>query len=618
MIENVLNSLAVSSLVLLSSLALYLPLCALIKDRKIAVRYAIPFSISIEIIIGYIFYCTNTVRYFPLSYLLIVVILNVFALFRLRLVGLPKPKIKLSSIFVWAAFGTAILFTRYYDAFSFISPGNNDTFNHIAFVRDLNERGYLSNGFYAPGFHLFMMPISKLISFHVLYRFAGPAIGTVSALAFALLLKDHLKNKVLQFLLIGFLTFPIYNQLTLQTMGFFSSALTFILFTSFITLIKDIAQSTKISLVLFSIFSVCLALTVPYLLITIIPAYLITYLIILIARKNFSKRLPRYILFFNLILAGGLIISFLHVFVQSSVLERYYGFPNVQVAPEKPIIETETDIQKIDSGELTDGLHLPKFVTNNSFLNPIIGTSIDILKIKNIRSASSVLGLGGYLWIAFSVFLVMYSIRKKNAVLLTIAACSIVFGLATQTGILEISTYRGRSGWYLLLLSLMGIIMFFDELKIKKILNWVLGASLILAASGFLYPPIFYRPYYEDEFKRIKNISQEYRDKIILVVAREKYLRLVAPNIETLELNPSSLGKDNTFVVIEKKIFKPDPTLSQAAISTDKNFSQYNKRFEILNTKLSEKNEQIMSSEQFSKFSKIFEDENFEIFSNIN
>lgn len=617
MIENVLNSLAVLLLVIFSSFALTLPLLAIVKEKNVAIRYAIPFSISVEIIIGYFFYCTNTVRYFPLAYLIIVIVSNLVALRKLWPIRLRKPKIKQSSLFLWLVLCAAIVYTRYYDAFSFVSPGSNDTFYHIGFVRDLSERGYLSNGFYAPGFHLFMMPISKLIPFSALYRFAGPAIGLATAAALILLIKDYLKNKYMLFLFAGLLSFPIYNQLTLQTIGFFSSALTFVLFASFIILTNDAARNTKRSFLLFSAFSVCLALTVPYLFITLIPAWLVSLLVLAIFKRKFGKNNLRFMLIANLILVGGFFVSLGHVFIQSSVLERYYGFPNVQVASDELSPETEIEGFEIDSGELTTRLHLPKFITDNSFLNPIMGSAIDAFKTKNIRLPNNVLSVGGYLWIAFSIFLVVHSIRQKNVVLFTIATCSIAFGIATQTGALEISTYRGRSGWYLLLLSLMGIVLFLDGLKIKKISNWFVAAGLILAASSFIYPPTYYRPYYEDEFKMIKNISKKYPDRVILVVAKEKFLRLVAANIETLELSPDNLGKDNTIVIIEKKIFKPHPVFSQIAVSTDKNFSQYNKRFEIQSSKLEETNKQIVTNSSFPKFAKTYEDDNFEIYSNI-
>lgn len=618
MIENVLNSLAVLLLVFFSSFALALPLLAIVKEKNIAIRYAIPFSISVEIITGYVFYCTNTVRYFPLVYLIIVVASNLVALWKLWPIRFLKPKIKLSTLFLWLVLCAAIVYTRYYDAFSFVSPGSNDTFYHIGFVRDLSERGYLSNGFYAPGFHLFMMPISKLIPSSVLYRFAGPAVGLATAFALILLIKDYLKSKYVLVLFAGLLSSPIYNQLTLQTTGFFSTTLTFIFFASFIFLVKEIAQNTKISLMLLAIFSLSLALTVPYLFITLIPAYIFALIVFTVIKSVFTKKYPRYLLIINLVLVGGFIASFGHVFIQSNILERYYGFPNVQITPDKKVLETETDTQRISSEELTDDFELPEFVSTSPYLKPIIGSAIDALKIKNIRLANSVLGLGSYLWITFSFFLLVFAIRKKNASLLIVASCSIIFGLATQTGVLEISTYRGRSGWYLLLLSLIGTVMFLDGLKTKKISKWLLIAGLILAISGFVYPPTYYRPYYEDEFKIIKSISKKYSDRIILVVAKEKFLRLVAPNIETLELNPDNLGRENTMVIIEKKIFKPHPVFSQIAVSTDKDFSQYNKRFERQSLKLEETNKQIIENSNFSKFSKTYEDNNFEIYSNIN
>ena len=614
MTHNILISLATFILILISSLAMYLPLCALTKNKIIGLRYAIPFSISIEIIIGYIFYCTSTMTYFPLFYLIFAILINIWAYYKLRPIAFKKISLNWMVILAVSVVSIVIIYTRCYDGFKFIGPGSNDTYNHLIFVKDLIRTGYLSNGFYAPGFHLFLMPIAKIIPFADLYRFAGPAIGIVTLGSFVLLFKDYLKNKILLIFLLALLALPVYNQFTLQTIGFFSSALTFIYFASFIVLISDQdIKKRKLHLSFFLIFTVALALTVPYLFVVILPAALIIFFVVLIFQKRFNAGYPRYLLTINLILIVGFVVSFGHIYIQSNILKRYSGFPRIATT----YYESDGTQVITLNNELADTLHLPRFIKNNSFLRPMVGTGYDLLRVKNIRSAKSVLGLGAYLWIAFSFFLLAYASRKKNTILLTVAVLSVFFGLCAQTGMFEMSNYRGRSGWYLLMLSIFGLVLFTDQVYSKKMFQWVLVGSVIIAATGFYLPPQYYRTYYGKEFEIVIQIARSYPDKKINLIASNHELSMVAENITAQDFIPENLVNSDTFLILEKEILCPDPVLSQGAVSTDKNFVEYNKQFEASENKLKSAIDSIKSDENFKKYNKYFENEDFVIYENI-
>lgn len=613
MTHNILITLSTFLLVLISSFAMYLPFTALIKDRVVGLRYAIPLSISIEIIIGYIFYCLGTVEYFPISYLIIVLLANIWAYSKLEPLKFKKIRPKWTMIIAISITLVAVIYTRYYDSFKFVGPGANDAYHHLNFIKDLIRTGYLNNGFYAPGFHLFLMPVAKLIPFPDLYRFAGPAIGIVNAIFFGLLFKDYLKNKILLIFLFVLLALPIYNQFTLQTIGFFSSSLSFIYLASFIFLAsdKDIKER-KINLSFFLIFSVALALTVPYLFVEVFPAFLIFLFMVLFFKKSFKIGYSHYLFLINVILVLGFAASFGHVYIQSKILKRYSGFPGIAITYSKP------DGTQVDTSneELADNLHLPRFIENNRYLRSIVGTGYDLAKIKNIRPANSVLGLGAYLWIACSFFLLFYALRKKNAVLLAVAVLSIFFGLCTQTGMFEMSNYRGRSGWYLLMFSIFGLVIFVDHVYQKKMLRWFLAICIILSATGFFLPPKFYRSYYDEEFRVVSQIARQYSDKNITLITNNHQLDIVAENITIQRLIPDFLQNDNPVLMIEKEMLYPDPVLSQGAASTDKNFIEFNKQFEAAKEQLKADNNEILSSEQFKNFKKFFENEEFTIYEN--
>ncbi len=623
MITNIIISLVVLILVLLSSFALFLPLWAVLKDKKMALRYAIPVSISIEMIIGYIFYCFTIARYFPIFYLILVLGLNLVAFFKLKR---PNPfrfsfaRPNLISVVVFLIVASALVYTRYYDGFSFISPGGNDAYNHIVFVKDLLIRGYLSNGFYAPGFHLFMMPIAKIVSVSYLYRFAGGALGLLTVLATFLLFADRLKDKSSKILLIALFSFPLFNALTLQTIQFFSSAITFISLGTFISLVIEEPQKKKQAAVIMLISAVALAVNVPYFFISLIPALALLLIITLIATKSFPKVFRGHLSVLSLMLIAGFTVSFIHVYVMSGLLKRYDGFPNIPIAAKETVAANSSlvveESGKIGTGELAGSLGLPSVISSNKYLAPITGAAYDLVRIKDIRPATSLLGLGGYLWIAFSVFLLAYSLRKKNKLLLVIAVFSIVIGISTQTGFLEINTYRGRSGWYLLYLMLIGAIVFTDQFISAKNRKIFIVLAALLPIAGFIFPPKFYRVFYEQEFIALKKIADEYPGNMINLISQQRQLPVVSTKINKLKTEPESLVNSDTVLVIEKTLRKPDPVLAQAAVSSDKNSADFNKRFEDRENENEQVNKQILSSPDFSNYRKIIEDKDFIIYSN--
>lgn len=611
MIYNILISFTILLLVLLSSFAMYLPFRALIKDKAISLRYAIPFSLSVEILFGYIYYCTSTMSYFPICYLVFALFLNILAYVKLKPIILTKISVNIGILLVLIISVLALLYTRYFDSFSFVGPGGNDTYAHLVFVKDLINPGFLRNGFYAPGFHIILMPIAKLIPFSDLYRFTGPAIGIVTLISFVLLFRDYLKNKILLLFLLALLALPVYNQFTLQTIGFFPSSLTFMYFVSFIFLLSDKDnEKRRANLFIFSIFTFALALTVPYLFVTILPAFLIIFFIVLIFRNKFNKKYPFYLFLINLILILGIFVSFGHVFLQSSILKRFSGInlPTIEV--------TITEDVKI-TDKLANKEYSPKVIANNSLLNSIVGTGYDILRVKNIRPVNSILGIGAYLWMGFSFFLIVYGLRKKNSILLIVAVLGVFFGLCTQTGMFEMNNYLGRSGWYLLMLSIFGSVLFFDQIYSKKMTNWLLAVCLILLITSFFFPPQYYRPYYDEEFKTISQIAKQHPNDSITLITNNKQLAIVAENITAQHFLPDFLRNDNPVLIIENKFLRPDPVLSQRVTSTDKEFIEFNKAFEIEKENLKYNIERIKSNKDFKSYRKYFENDDFAVYENI-
>jgi hypothetical protein len=203
--------------------------------------------------------------------------------------------------------------------------------------------------------------------------------------------------------------------------------------------------------------------------------------------------------------------------------------------------------------------------------------------------------------------------------LLIILIFSIVFGLATQIGALEMSTYRGRSGWYLMMMALLGMSYIFDEIPFnKRYLNLMYVLLLVIFLAGFISPPTYYREYYTEPFTQAKLISRQFPNQKINFITDEKRVPMVSNNISFSELDSSSLKDtcefDKCFLILNNKFFYYDPVLSEKALSTDKGFREFNKEQALLKDAQNETISEIKKSPNFSKYQKYWEDENVTIY----
>jgi hypothetical protein len=132
---------------------------------------------------------------------------------------------------------------------------------------------------------------------------------------------------------------------------------------------------------------------------------------------------------------------------------------------------------------------------------------------------------------------------------------------------------------------------------------------------GFVSPPTFYRTYYEQEYVAVKEIAEKFAPEMVTVIASDSRLSVVADNLSVQDLDIKNLpisGKG--FVIIENEYFIPDPTLSQGATSTDRDFSEYLKRQDLLEKEWNEKVFQITTSEEFKEFKLVDEYAQFKIY----
>lgn len=620
-LKDIIEIIKILSILLLSSFALYLPLYALLKNKFSALQLTIPVSISTQIIFGYIFYCFAKTTSYPSYYLIGILLINVLAL------SIIKPSLKLAkfkpnwgAIIIIILVLTAMLYHFFYDAFSSFAPGTIDTIAHINFIFiDLDKYGFLSFPSYPPGFHILLYPLTIVSSQIPVYRFTGPLIGLLTLASVILVYKDIFKHKISQAALIGILLLPVFNQLTLQLIGFFSTALSFIYITFLLFIILEKNISTKIKTVLLFIVLVGIALTIPYLSVQLIPCLVILSIFSFFNYKAKQPNVHRTIILTTLILIFSFLVAFGHVYLQSSVLKRTTGFPTIDMVDAgKDGLIIKNNYQK--ESDFIE--HLPRVLQRiartsiaQNYALPMLFTGEDIIKIKNVREFKGALSIGAYglIFIALTIAI----LKRKEINLAVLSIFVIVFGVSVQTGILEMSTYRGRSGFYMLFFSVLLITSLIDHYYKSKYQKPLIGVIAILIASSFIAPPRYYRDYYTEYFEVAQRILRENQGKKILLKTSRLNLSSISSRITTEPLSDvmdmKKCDHDTCFVILEKNYLWIDPILSQRSYAADKGAVSFNKWQESNEEQQSELLVSIKKSSGISNYEKYWEDENIEV-----
>jgi hypothetical protein len=641
----------IATILLISSFALFLPLTVFL-GKNLATKFVIPASIAFQIIFGYIFYSMNLAREYPLFYLLFILGINIWSFWQLKLKNtskkISKGKIIATCIVPMILFGI-IIYNRFFDSFSTVAPGEIDTYNHLVFLKDLIRDGILSFPQYAPGFHLFIFPLTFFTENSEIYRFTGPVIGIITSLSLFLLLRDIFKSLYSRYLLLVILCLPIFNQLFLQEIGFFSTSLSFIFIPALIAIIANDEKAHKDEngcqlrlLAIFSIITTALSLTLPYLYIQYLPALSILVLIAFIFKKYFNPDYIKHLLIILIISIIGFILCFGHVYLQTKILKRATDFPGMELTYiENGEIVTTNNYQMSEpdpnnngstSASGTGKTNLFKTKIDNalaelkqqeffvSYVAPMSNVAWNALIIKNVREPKDLLSMGAYLWIILSIVLIPISIVRKNKIFYTISVFSLIFGVATQFGILELTTYRGRSGWYLMLFTLIGGAFILDWIIAKKIdrHKFILPIIAVLGIIGFVKPPTYYRPYYTSPYEVVKDIVSKSPTASVNIITRDNHISVVSKNISTENLTEEKIkepcARNICLIIIENKLLSVDPVLSQQASSLDKNFEFFTKQQSDLKSKNTALIEKIKIMPEFKSYELYWEDNNLQIY----
>jgi hypothetical protein len=423
---------------------------------------------------------------------------------------------------------------------------------------------------------LLIQPISYFIPIEDRYRFTGPAIGVVMTLSWILVAATFLEKNSLV-LLISILINPVMNQLTLVSIGLLSSQLSLLFYFCLLLLFLQKKVFNNYSLLcILCLLVFALGVTVPYFFIQLLPVFGILLAVLWMKRNiTFMKLLA-----LGVVLSSGLVIGFFHVYLQSTILGRYGGFPSIPVAQvqNEQIANVATTIANTEM--------LPKFYTENAqnpflvkYLIPLSKSFLDVIRPKGVRPLfESMLSFGAYSILFFSVGLCVYSWRKNNTALFSLSLITLLMALITQTGILEMSYYKGRTGWYLLLNAAFLVSLFYKE-QLSKYFStqrYVLIFLIILLSvstvSVFVFPPKFYRLYPEEYFLIVSELVKKHQDEAIMVATDIPTIKLLSKRITISFFDPYQIIHKNDFdiVLIDKQPREICPIKSQQQVYEDK------------------------------------------------
>ena len=626
--------LIILSYFLIGAFAYYIPLYALFRDKEKVSKVIIPISISSQIIFGYLFYIFEVTKYYPISYLIFLAALNTVAIIILKseINKLLKQGRKFNKLWLLIIF-LPVIYSRFYDAVVFNAPGNPDALAHLTMLKEISTHGVLSNFYYAPGFHLLLLPLTYLVPDWDISRYAGSFLGLLTILTAFLLLKNNLKHKLSSILLILLLCFPAFDRLGLQTIGFFPSAITFIFmplilyFTSKPTEF-DKAQARNVLIVAI----VALAITVPYFLVPLLFGMILIYPLVAIFRFKAEENYRKFMRNNILLLLVGFFVAFGHVYLFTKTLHQQGGFPEIptiQLSEDKPTTGSNKKDNFFQLKSFTEKYQnrsefyykIPVILIKSDFYQsmmvPMLGTGVETIQPKNILGFDNFLQIGAWLYLVIFVSLIIYSIKTRNNLLLTISTLGLLFGISTQTGIFEMSYYRGRAGWYYNFLMLISLAYIFDLIYKNKYFATATLAMILLGVSAVYKPAIFPRLFYPETYAFANKIAIISNSDKVEIVANEGAISLTSNKLILQSVKIENLadnGKEK-YIILNKKPFDRAGLLANMIFSPEKDIVLSNqdairkqKEVEIARTQA------IKDSEAFEQYELFTESANIEVF----
>lgn len=443
------------------------------------------FQVYISMIIG--LFCSVALVYllaifnvfnkvnFLISYGSVIFVSN---LYFLRQTKHPKVsfKLRLTPSFALLLFAFGIgSYMRLYEPLQHVSLGSGDFYWHLRFLKS-TAVGLVFTA-YPRGYHIILTLIHYLsnLDSYLIARFVGAFFGIVSIGAVYCLVKHVFSTKAAILATIFYSGFSLFNYLIIEEIGFFSQGFGFVLIPFLIyfalKLVNNFKEDSvrKRNILVFIFIVFLLSLISPY---TMLQMSYVLYFVLFFSiafhpsiRKHIRKFL-RKVIALTILFSLGILI----VFSYYTTLRKFHN-----VGLRLPIYDELKMVRLIDEGKsrweaMEESAILADWTTHKWAIVKAL------LRVKRLRvPVEFPLSIGVYIGLLLSFFVLLFGIVRRRLDLFTLGIFIFLFGVSCITGILEFSTYAGRSGWYFMLGSIWlgGIIVkkFYDQELMKDILN---------------------------------------------------------------------------------------------------------------------------------------------------
>jgi hypothetical protein len=217
-------------------------------------------------------------------------------------------------------------------------------------------------------------------------------------------------------------------------------------------------------------------------------------------------------------------------------------------------------------------------------------TNLDVIKdffnpVLPIRPLfESSLSFISYLVLPICLYIFYIALRNKNVPILVMIFTTLYYLFVTQTGIFELSFAKGRSGWNVLLLVPIAIILHFMNFINKLKTKFLVAIAVISFTSSLIFPPTAYRIESDEALYAFKNLVSGREVNLYSDFSEAKF---IGSNIIMISKEELSYELNSNYVLLNISSILPDLFKANIRRYEDRDFNTfYETQLNIKNTKL--------------------------------